>query len=60
MGSDLVVAVNGHPVKASQDISNAIAPLKPGAVVKLRVVRGGKVITLNATLGTRPESAQAR
>jgi len=58
---DLVVALDGAPVKRGDDIVRAVGALKPGKQVKLDVIRDGKPQTLTAVLGERPtEDALAR
>lgn len=58
---DLVVTLDGAPVKHGDDIVRAVGALKPGKQVKLEIVRAGKPITVTATLGERPsEDALAR
>jgi putative serine protease PepD len=56
---DVVVAVNGKQVTAANELTAAIASLRPGDKATLKVQRGGSTITLTVTLGTRPASATA-
>jgi len=56
---DVVVAVNGKPVTSANELTSAIAALRPGDTAKLQVRRGGSTVTLTVTLGTRPATATA-
>ena len=51
---DVVVAVNGMPIKDARGLTQAIAGLTPGATVKLDVVRSGQSRSVNVTLGEMP------
>jgi S1-C subfamily serine protease len=52
---DLIVAIDGHTVRVfSQLMSYLVNNTRPGQVIKLSVLRGGKPLDLNVTLGTRP------
>jgi S1-C subfamily serine protease len=56
---DVVVSVNGKPVTAANELTAAIAALRPGDKATLKVQRDGSTVTLTVTLGTRPASATA-
>ena len=56
---DIVVAVNGKQVTAANELTAAIAALRPGDKATLKVQRSGSTVTLTVTLGTRPASATA-
>jgi putative serine protease PepD len=56
---DVVVSVNGKQVTAANELTAAIAALRPGDKATLKVQRGGSTVTLTVTLGTRPASATA-
>jgi S1-C subfamily serine protease len=51
---DLIVEINGEPVKNSADVRAAVAAADPGDTVRIRYVRDGKEHTATATLGSRP------
>ena len=53
---DVVVSVNGKQVTAANELTAAIAALRPGDKATLKVQRGGSTVTLTVTLGTRPAS----
>ena len=50
---DVIVSVDGQPVKTSNELTEAIASRREGDTVKLEIVRGGKKQTLSVTLGNR-------
>jgi len=53
-GGDVITAVDGKPVASADTLQNEVAGKKPGATVKLTVVRGGSTRTVTVTLGSRP------
>jgi S1-C subfamily serine protease len=54
VGSDLIVAVEGRKLTEAQDLSDVIGVHQPGETVDVRVVRDGRVRTVEVKLGTRP------
>jgi S1-C subfamily serine protease len=58
VGSDLIIAVEGKKLSAADDLSELIAERRPGATVKLQVVRDGKTRTVDVTLGKRPSGGE--
>ena len=53
-GGDIVLAINGTAVDSSHDLIKAVSAAAPGSSVALKVRRGGKVITVDVTVGRRP------
>lgn len=51
---DVVLKVNGKDVTPDQSLSYLVANLAPGSRATLDVLRDGKPMTINATVGTRP------
>jgi len=51
---DIVTKVGGKEVTPQQSLSYLIANEKPGTRVPLEIIREGKTMTLNVTVGTRP------
>jgi serine protease Do/serine protease DegQ len=45
---DIVIAIDGQPVKGVMDVRNKIGLLRVGEIVELTVMRGGEVLSLNA------------
>jgi Do/DeqQ family serine protease len=54
---DIVIDVNGRPVRDASDLRNYIGVLRVGEKVKLSILRDGKHETLNAEV-EQPKSAQ--
>jgi len=55
---DVIVAVNGQPVKDARDLAKRIGAMAPGSSVKLDVFRKGETQTLTLTLGELPKEQQ--
>jgi S1-C subfamily serine protease len=56
LGGDIIVAVDGKPVTAANDLGTLIGSHKPGDTVKLGVLRGAKHLDVTVTLGNRPNT----
>lgn len=55
---DVVTKVNGQEVTPNNTLSYIVSNLKPGTRIPIEVLRDGKRMTLNATVGTRPPEEQ--
>jgi serine protease Do len=55
---DVVVAVNGVPVKSNTEMTREVAKAQAGDVIHLDVFRAGKERTVDVTSGTRPSEEQ--
>ena len=54
-GGDAIVAIDGRPVRTSDDVVRAISQtLLPGQKTRLTVVRRGERRTIDVVLGERP------
>jgi S1-C subfamily serine protease len=53
-GGDVITAINGQKIVNSSDLPTAIEKLNPGDVAHLDIIRDGKEMTVDVTLGTRP------
>ena len=51
---DVLLSVNGHPVKDSSSLLNLIAALKPDESAQLTVARKSQSLALNIRVGRRP------
>ena len=51
---DIVVAVNNEKVTPDRTLSGIVGDTQPGARIPIEVLRNGKRMTLNATVGKRP------
>ena len=52
---DVIVGIDGRPVRDPADVSSAVSRLKPGDSVRVTVRRGGDRRTVRVRLTTRPE-----
>ena len=53
---DVVIAVDGKEVQSRNEVVHLISSKKPGAVVKLTLLRNGKELTINAKLADRAQN----
>lgn len=51
---DLLVAINGQPVRTIVDLGRVLSMYKPGDTVVLTVVRGGRKVDVRVTLAENP------
>ncbi len=56
---DIIVAYDGKPVIRSEDLINMVTRTKPGTTVPVKVVRGGKEMTLSVKIGELDLAAEA-
>jgi serine protease Do len=56
--NDIIVRLNGEPVKNNSDLSRRVARAKPGDVLRLEVLRNGRTVRLEARSGRRPSEQQ--
>ena len=54
MPEDVVTAVNGVNIKNGSELTREVAKAKPGDVIRLSVLRGGKPRTVEIRSGVRP------
>ena len=57
---DVVIAVDGQPVKDARDLSRRISSLKPGVNVKLDVIRDGSERAFEVSLAKLPDQTADR
>lgn len=55
---DVVVRIDGKEVTREQTLSFIVANERPGTRIPIEVIRNGKRVTLNATVGKRPTQEQ--
>ena len=55
IGGDIITAVDKIDVGSVQDLSGIIASSEPGTTLSLSVLREGEEITIDVTLGERPD-----
>jgi serine protease Do len=51
---DVITQVNGKTIENPRDLALNVASLSPGAAAKIALLRGGKAITISATLASLP------
>ena len=54
-GGDIIVALNGQPVKGMTQLAELIAQHQPGDVIELTVIRSGQELEVALTLAPWPE-----
>jgi serine protease Do len=57
---DVIVSVDGERVKDARELSRKIGGMKPGASIKLGILRKGAEKTITLTLGELPNQREAR
>ncbi len=57
---DLVTAVDGRPIALPRDLAEAVAAVKPGGTITLRLLRDGQPVEQKVTLGQSPGTREAR
>jgi S1-C subfamily serine protease len=56
LGGDIIVAIDGKPVNATEDLREAVSAKKPGDKIKIEAYRGDDKRSFDVTLGRRPQS----
>jgi serine protease DegQ len=51
---DILMSVNGQEITDTTRLLNVIAQIKPGTAAKVHLVRKGRTIDLDVTIGKRP------
>jgi S1-C subfamily serine protease len=59
LGGDIIVAIDGTPVRSSDDVAAAVSSRQPGDTLTITYLRDGKKQTCKATLGNRPDTNQS-
>jgi S1-C subfamily serine protease len=60
-GGDVLVAIDGRPVRSANDVVRTVAErLRPGEVSTFTIVRGGSRRSVRVVLATRPHRPDAR
>ena len=57
---DVITAVNGEPVKDARELARTIGGIPPGSAVKLNVLHKGSDKVVDLTLGTLPNTIEAK
>ncbi|MDO5667883.1 MAG: trypsin-like peptidase domain-containing protein [Alcaligenaceae bacterium] len=53
---DIIIKINDKQAINTRQMLNEVATLKPGTVVKLEVLRGGRTLSFDVTLAQRPQT----
>jgi S1-C subfamily serine protease len=59
IGGDIIVSIDGRPIRNDDQLGEAIIRDKPGQTVTLGIVRGTRRMSVEVTLTARPESLPA-
>jgi len=54
VGGDVIIALEGEPVRSVEDLKSQLQRFEPGEVVTLTILRDGEQIQLSVTLGEKP------
>jgi len=57
---DIIIELNGKPLKKSSDLTLPIGNSKPGTTVNLTIIRDGKKMSIDVILGVRDEEKIAK
>ena len=55
---DVILRLDGKDVNEPSDVSDAVSAKRPGQQVEIQVERDGRLVEIEATLGTRPSSTR--
>ena len=58
LAGDVIIAINGHAVKTSSELTREVAKAKPGDNLRLEVIRDGKRRTVDVRSGVRPSEKE--
>ncbi len=53
---DIIVSVNGKPIRSSNNLPYIISSMKPGTKIKIGIIRDKKRLAKEVILGTRPNT----
>ncbi|RMD57708.1 MAG: PDZ domain-containing protein, partial [Nitrospirae bacterium] len=53
IGGDVITAINGEPIVSSKEFSRVLNNYRPGDVIRLKILRGRRLIELRVRLGER-------
>ena len=58
-GADIIVGIDGQPMRSSDDVAAAVAEKRPGDQIEVEYVRDGERETVTVELSERPASADS-
>ena len=53
LGGDVIIKIDGKPIRTFDDLSGTITAHKPGDTIQLEIVRDGKTMNVSVTLASR-------
>ena len=53
-GGDIIVAIDGKPVRSEEDYYKILAGHEPGETVRVKLYRGHRLLTVKARLAAYP------
>jgi S1-C subfamily serine protease len=57
LGGDIITAVDGRPVRTSDDLAALIGSKKSGTKIKVTLQRGKRKTTVDVTLAAQPSNS---
>ncbi|HEY83131.1 MAG TPA: PDZ domain-containing protein [Dehalococcoidia bacterium] len=54
VGGDVIIALEGEPVRSVEELKSQLQRFTPGEDVTLTILRDGEPIEISITLGTKP------
>jgi S1-C subfamily serine protease len=57
-GGDIIIALDGSPVRSADDVVRFVSEKLPGEVVRITIIRSGKQRVAKVRLGERPQANQ--
>ena len=57
---DIIIKLNDIEIENTRQVMNSIAKIKPDDDIKIEIMRQGEAITLEGTVGQRPEQQSRR
>ncbi|MBZ6078096.1 Do family serine endopeptidase [Microvirga puerhi] len=57
---DIIVRIDNNAIEGPQDLSRAVARVKPGTQTRLTVIRGGNTQEVTVAVGERPDEGESR
>ena len=55
---DVILAIEGEAIETSTQLLNRIAARQPGTEIRIKIMRGGKPLHLNAIVEERPKQVK--
>ncbi len=59
MREDVIIALNGQPVKSADNFKSRVSIIPPGGVAELTIMRNGEKLIKSVTVAARPDNLEA-